>query len=179
MDFESEYRRYKQLYRELKRQIGGGVDTKSLKKLLRKHRQRLDEKGRSFIFFKGKPIIADQKGSVAHGKMIDRIARQPAKFDGQTLVQINIRTFPKSVNDEVRGGIHVIISVFSIWLEDGKPRISTRDTTHSVIRICYNRDELADFKLSELKKFAIAAEKMKYKDTGIGHYQYTEAKELW
>ena len=144
-----------------------------------KHITRLDEKERSFIFFKGKPIIADQKGSVAHGKMIDRIARQPTKFDGHILVQINIRTFPKNVADEVRGGIRLMIHVFSVYEGRKGLKIGPRDDTHSMIRIFYNRDELADFKLSELKKFAIAAENRNYKNTGIGHYQYTEAKELW
>lgn len=40
-------------------------------------------------------------------------------------------------------------------------------------------DELADFKLSDLKKIAAAVEKRKIENTGIAHLQYSELIEMW
>lgn len=149
-------------------------------KKLRKIEKTLKKKGQTFVFFEGKPILA----GISEKKLIHRLhglAQQNiSKYNKKHAVSIQIRTIPRNILKTRHGGVHLYVNRYFIEVnsEKGTSRIQPPDITHSSFRIFYNVDEIDRFSFTDLAKIADATVEKKFKDTGIGHYQFTEVEEI-
>mgnify|MGYP000719433083 CR=1 FL=1 len=87
----------------------------------------------------------------------------------------------KSNNQSVSRNIYrqlIFTEHAEVEIKNEKVSLAPRNKENSKFRFFYNRDELPLFKLSEMGEITKAAEAGKFRDTLIGHYQYTEIKKL-
>ena len=218
MDYLAEYRRYKQLYLELKATLSGSNEDRVAasesessdisaqhQKLVKRHRklissdadkgdqlrekkmkklrkidQTLKKKGRAYVFFNGKPILAGEIEAELI-KRLRNIAYHDSKtYHLQTVTTFQIKTIPQSVLNIHHGGVRLLVQVYRITVDPDRKttKVEPIDRDHYSFRIFYNVDELERFSFKKLSEIAVAAAEKKFKNTMIGHYQYTEVEEI-